>query len=47
MTRFRASAGFTERWQHFDFDIAGGVATLTLIVKIDKPPIKTELYARR
>jgi enoyl-CoA hydratase/carnithine racemase len=30
MTRFRASAGFTERWQHFDFDIAGGVATLTL-----------------
>jgi enoyl-CoA hydratase/carnithine racemase len=30
MTRFRASAGFTERWQHFDFDVAGGVATLTL-----------------
>jgi enoyl-CoA hydratase/carnithine racemase len=30
MTRFRASAGFTERWQHFDFDVASGVATLTL-----------------
>jgi enoyl-CoA hydratase/carnithine racemase len=30
MTRFRASAGFTERWQHFDFDVTGGVATLTL-----------------
>jgi len=30
MTRFRASAGFTERWQHFDFDVSDGVATLTL-----------------
>ncbi|MEA2637719.1 MAG: hypothetical protein QOE18_776 [Chloroflexota bacterium] len=30
MTRFRASAGFTQRWQHFDFDVAEGVATLTL-----------------
>ena len=30
MTRFRASAGFTERWQHFDFDVSGGVATITL-----------------
>jgi enoyl-CoA hydratase/carnithine racemase len=30
MTRFRASARFTQRWQHFDFDVAGGVATLTL-----------------
>jgi enoyl-CoA hydratase/carnithine racemase len=30
VTRFRASAGFTERWQHFDFNVAGGVATLTL-----------------
>jgi enoyl-CoA hydratase/carnithine racemase len=30
MTRFRASAGFTERWQHFAFDVAEGVATLTL-----------------
>jgi enoyl-CoA hydratase/carnithine racemase len=30
MTRFRASAGFTEHWHHFDFDVAGGVATITL-----------------
>jgi enoyl-CoA hydratase/carnithine racemase len=29
VTRFRASAGFTQRWQHFDFDVADGVATLT------------------
>jgi len=29
MTRFRASAGFTQRWQHFDLDIADGVAMLT------------------
>jgi len=27
---FRASAGFTERWQHFEFGIDGGVATVTL-----------------
>jgi enoyl-CoA hydratase/carnithine racemase len=30
MTRFRASAGFTDRWQHFDFGVADGVATITL-----------------
>jgi enoyl-CoA hydratase/carnithine racemase len=30
VTRFRASAGFTERWQHFDFEVTGGVATITL-----------------
>jgi enoyl-CoA hydratase/carnithine racemase len=30
VTRFRASAGFTDRWQHFDFVIASGVATITL-----------------
>jgi len=30
VTRFRASAGFTERWQHFDFVVADGVATITL-----------------
>jgi enoyl-CoA hydratase/carnithine racemase len=26
---FRASAGFTDNWKHFDFDLTGGVATLT------------------
>jgi len=30
MTRFRASAGFTDHWRHFDLSIAGGVATITL-----------------
>ncbi|MGD0194125.1 MAG: enoyl-CoA hydratase, partial [Candidatus Dormibacteria bacterium] len=29
MTRFRASAGFTEHWQHFDFEVVDGVATIT------------------
>ena len=29
MTRFRASAGFTERWEHFGFAIDEGVATIT------------------
>lgn len=27
---FRASPGFTEDWQHFDFTVADGVATVTL-----------------
>ncbi len=27
---FRASAGFTERWGHFDFAVAEGIATVTL-----------------
>jgi enoyl-CoA hydratase/carnithine racemase len=30
MTRFRASAAFTQRWQHFDFDVSDGVAAITL-----------------
>ena len=30
MTPFRASPGFTESWQHFDFAVDDGVATLTL-----------------
>ncbi len=29
MTRFRASAEFTERWRHFEFDITDGVAAIT------------------
>lgn len=29
MTPFRASPGFTETWQHFDFGVDDGVATLT------------------
>lgn len=30
MSPFRASPGFTERWQHFDLDISDGVATVRL-----------------
>jgi enoyl-CoA hydratase/carnithine racemase len=30
MTRFRASAAFTETWEHFDLAIADGVAEVTL-----------------
>lgn len=29
MSPFRASAGFTDRWEHFDFRVADGVATVT------------------
>jgi enoyl-CoA hydratase/carnithine racemase len=29
MTPFRATPGFTEAWEHFDFMIADGVATIT------------------
>lgn len=30
MSPFRASAGFTEDWQHFRFDVDAGVGTVTL-----------------
>ena len=30
MTKFRASAAFTESWETFDFAVDGGVATVTL-----------------
>ena len=30
MSPFRASPGFTERWEHFDLDISDGVATARL-----------------
>jgi enoyl-CoA hydratase/carnithine racemase len=30
MSPFRASPGFTERWDHFDFTVEDGVATVTL-----------------
>ncbi|MGH2787944.1 MAG: enoyl-CoA hydratase family protein [Actinomycetota bacterium] len=29
MSPFRASAGFTDNWKHFDFAVADGVATVT------------------
>jgi enoyl-CoA hydratase/carnithine racemase len=30
MSPFRASPGFTESWEHFDFSVSDGVATVTL-----------------
>ena len=30
MSPFRASPGFTPSWRHFDLDVTGGVATVTL-----------------
>lgn len=30
MSPFRASPGFTEKWEHFGFDVTDGVATVTL-----------------
>ena len=45
MTRFRASAPLTTSWKHFDFQIDGPVATITL----DRPekfnPLTFESYA--
>lgn len=45
MSRFRASAGFTESWQHFALEIAHGVATVTF----DRPErlnaLTFEVYA--
>jgi enoyl-CoA hydratase/carnithine racemase len=29
MTRFRASAGFTQKWRNFDFSVVDGIATIT------------------
>jgi enoyl-CoA hydratase/carnithine racemase len=29
MTRFRASAGFTENWRNFEFSVVDGIATIT------------------
>jgi enoyl-CoA hydratase/carnithine racemase len=45
MTPFRASAGFTEEWAHFSFEVADGVGTITL----DRPErlnaLTFEVYA--
>lgn len=45
MSAFRASAGFTESWEHFDFALAEGVATVTF----DRPErlnaLTFEVYA--
>jgi enoyl-CoA hydratase/carnithine racemase len=45
MAPYRASAGFTERWQHFDFAIDGGVATVTFTRPERLNALTFEVYA--
>ena len=45
MTRFRASAGFTEQWKHFDFKVADGVATITLTRPEQLGALTFDVYA--
>ncbi|MGA8522463.1 MAG: enoyl-CoA hydratase-related protein, partial [Candidatus Dormiibacterota bacterium] len=45
MTRFRASAGFTEQWKHFDFAVTDGVATITLTRPEQLGALTFDVYA--
>jgi enoyl-CoA hydratase/carnithine racemase len=45
VTRYRASAPFTDDWQHFRFDVADGVATVTLNRPEKLNPLTFESYA--
>src|SRR5690242_2923855 len=45
MTRYRASAGITDDWQHFDFSVADGVATVTLNRPEKLNPLTFESYS--
>jgi enoyl-CoA hydratase/carnithine racemase len=45
MTPFRGSAGFTERWDNFDFAVADGVATVTLSRPEKLNALTFEVYA--
>jgi enoyl-CoA hydratase/carnithine racemase len=42
---FRASAPFTDRWEHFDFDVTDGVARITLNRPEKLNPLTFESYA--
>jgi enoyl-CoA hydratase/carnithine racemase len=43
--RFRASVPLTDDWQHFDFAVAGGIATVTLNRPEKLNPLTFESYA--
>jgi enoyl-CoA hydratase/carnithine racemase len=45
MTKFRASARFTEAWETFDFAVADGVATVTLARPEKLNALTFEVYA--
>jgi enoyl-CoA hydratase/carnithine racemase len=45
MSPFRGSAGFTERWNNFDFAVADGVATVTLSRPEKLNALTFEIYA--
>ncbi|HET9859112.1 MAG TPA: enoyl-CoA hydratase family protein [Nocardioidaceae bacterium] len=45
MTRYRASAPITQDWQHFRFEVADGVATVTLNRPEKLNPLTFESYA--
>ena len=44
-SRFRASAPLTQDWQHFDFGVSGGVATVTFSRPEKLNPLTFESYA--
>jgi enoyl-CoA hydratase/carnithine racemase len=45
VSRYRASAGITDDWRHFDFSVADGVATVTLNRPENMNPLTFESYA--
>jgi enoyl-CoA hydratase/carnithine racemase len=45
VTRFRASAAFTDRWRHFDFQVADGVGTVTFTRPAKLNALTFEVYA--
>src|SRR5260370_36698997 len=48
MSPFRASVPLTDRWEHFQFSVSGGVATVTLDRpgKLNAPTFEAYSYLR-